>query len=106
MHFSKEFDVAAVIGGNADGPYIFLNGSPHDGAGAAMVAQIDDFDAMADEFKIDGIDGTVVAIADGNRGEEPNWWSFCHYEDPQIITTLVVTEPPMLKVRKRLAPGI
>ena len=35
-----------------------------------MVAEIDDLDAVADEFEVDGVDGAVVPVADGHGGQQ------------------------------------
>src|SRR5258706_14049959 len=50
----EEFDVATVIAREPDGAHVFLNCGADDVARAAMVAEIDDLNAVADEFEIDG----------------------------------------------------
>src|SRR6185437_7563454 len=62
-HLRKKFDMAAVVAGNSDGPHIFLHRGPGYVICAAMVAQINDLDAMADQFEIDGADGAVMPVA-------------------------------------------
>ena len=50
----------------------FLEGGPDDVARGPVVAEIHNFDPMADEFQVDRIDGAVVAIADGDGGQDAN----------------------------------
>ena len=69
----KEFDVSAVVTGDADRPDVFLYRGPGDVAGAAVIAEIDDFDAVADEFQIDGADGAVMPVAHGDSREQADW---------------------------------
>jgi hypothetical protein len=37
-----------------------------------MKSEIHDFDSVPDEFEIDGVDGTVVPVANWNRSENTN----------------------------------
>src|SRR2546430_11000061 len=53
----------------SDGAHVFLDGGAHDVAGRAVVAKVNDLDAVADEFQVDRVDGAVMAIAEG-RSEE------------------------------------
>src|SRR5665213_1327909 len=79
-HLGKEFDMAAVIAGDADCPYILLHRRPRDVASRTVIAEINHLDPVADEFQIDGAYGAVVAVANGNGGEETDWSgrSFAH----------------------------
>ena len=72
-HIAEELDVAAVVGGDADGRDALLNRSPRNVAGGAMEAEIHHLDAVVNELDVQGVDGAVVAITDGNSGEQPNW---------------------------------
>src|SRR5262244_2976813 len=61
--FRKKLDMPAVVRRNADGPDIFLDRSANDIASGAVITEINHFDAIADQFDIDGDDGAVMAIA-------------------------------------------
>src|SRR5256885_7447778 len=47
QHFAEELDMATVIRGDANSLDVLLNGRPNNVAHRAMVAQINDFDAVA-----------------------------------------------------------
>ena len=70
--FGKEIDVPAVVTGNADGAHVLLNGGAHDVADITMKAEINDLDAVPDEFEIDRVDRAVVSIANRDGCENSN----------------------------------
>ena len=51
--------------------HVLLHGRPRDGAGRAVVAQINHLRPAAGQFKVDGRHRTVVPVTDGNCGQEP-----------------------------------
>ena len=66
-----------------------------------MVAEVDDLDAVADEFEVDRVDGAVVAIADRHGGEQTEGGrrhavAGGIYVVPQTMATVVVMLPPTL----------
>src|SRR5437773_12490537 len=63
----------AVIAADPDCADVFLDCRPHHVARAAMVAQINHFNAGADQLQIDGVDGAVMSITDGNGGKNTKW---------------------------------
>ena len=63
--------MATVIRGDANGLDVLLNGRPNNVAHRAMVAQINDFDAVARELQIDGDDRAVMAVADRYDRQNP-----------------------------------
>src|SRR5581483_3500038 len=71
-NFGEKLDVAAVVTGNANRPHILLDGGADNVAYRAMVANVDDLDAVSDELQIDGVNGAVVPIANGNGGQNPD----------------------------------
>src|SRR2546430_1080660 len=86
-HFREELDVSAVVAGNPDGSDILLNGGSGYLVGAAVIAEVDDFDAMMDQFLVDRVDGAVMAVADGDGGEDSDW-NDLHLHDPLFSVTL------------------
>ena len=58
----KEFDVTTVITGNANRPHVLLDSGTDDVAHRAVIAEINHFDPVPDEFQVDRIDRAVVAI--------------------------------------------
>ena len=112
-HLGEELDVPAVVAGDADGAHVLLDRGADDVARGAVVAEVDHLDAVADQFEVDRVDGAVVPVADRDGGEDGGLArrrsrivpiSESAF-GPQIITTLVVMLPPMLKVRYRRAPA-
>ena len=63
---------ATIVTGLAVGADVFLDGRPHDVAGGAMVAEVNDLDAVTDQFEVDRVDGAVMAIADRHGGKNAN----------------------------------
>src|SRR5437660_1894202 len=61
---SKKIDVTAVVTGNPDRSHILLNGRTHDVADVTMKSKVYHFDSVADEFKVNGVNRTVVTVAD------------------------------------------
>ena len=68
--FGKKFHVPAVVTGDANGAHIFLDGRAHDVPYVAVIAEINDLDPVADELEIDGVNGAVVPVANGDSGED------------------------------------
>jgi hypothetical protein len=66
--FSEEFDMPAVVTRDADGAHVLLNGGAHNVANRTMIAKIDDFDPVPDEFQIDRVNGAVMPVANRDRG--------------------------------------
>src|SRR5262249_4087952 len=50
-----------------------LDGGADDVANGAVIAEINHFDSMADEFEINCVDRAVVAITNGDCGQNSNW---------------------------------
>lgn len=69
-NLGEEFEVAAVIRTQADGAHVLLQGGAHDVPRRPVVAEVNDLDALADELQVDGVDGAVVPVADGDGGQE------------------------------------
>jgi hypothetical protein len=69
---SEKFDVPTVITRDANGPHVLLDGSANDVANRAVIAEVNDFDAVPDEFKIDRVDRTIVAITNRHCGQNSN----------------------------------
>ena len=61
-----------VVAGNSDGADILLYGRSNDVAGGSVEPQIDNLQPFANEFEIDGIDRTVVPVADRDSSEKPD----------------------------------
>ena len=68
-----EFDVAAVVAGDADGPHVFLYCGPGNIISRAMITQINDLNPVPNEFEVDRTDGAVVAVTDWDGSQQPNW---------------------------------
>ena len=64
--------MTAIVTGNANGGDVLLNSRADDIASVAMEAEIDNLDAVPDEFQIDGVDRAVVPVANGDGGEDAN----------------------------------
>ena len=56
-HLREKFHVAAVVGGKTDGTHVLLHRRAHDLRRRSVVAEVDHFDAVADEFEVDRVDG-------------------------------------------------
>jgi hypothetical protein len=65
----EKFDVSAIVTRDTDGGDIFLNRSAYDVTDVTMKAKIDYFDAMADEFEVNCVDGAVVPVANRDGGK-------------------------------------
>ena len=70
--FRKELDVTAVVTRNADGAHVLLDCSAHDVAYRAMIAKINDFNPVPDEFQIDRVDRAVMPVANRDRCQNSN----------------------------------
>src|SRR5437868_6412914 len=68
----KKFDVSAVVTRDANRPHILLDGGADDVGYRAVITEINHFNAMADEFQVDGIDRAIVTITNGDGGENSN----------------------------------
>jgi hypothetical protein len=68
----EEFDVPAVVTRDANGPHIFLDGGTDDIGHRPVIAEINHFNAMPDEFQIDRVDRAIVAITNRDGGENSN----------------------------------
>ena len=66
----KKLDVSAVVARNADRAHVFLNGRAHDVLRVAMIPEINDLDAVADELKIDRVDRAVMPVANRDSSED------------------------------------
>src|SRR5205085_4247989 len=75
--FGEELDMPTVVARNADGPGVLLDRSPRDLEGRTVITEVNDFYAVPDEFQIDGIDGTVMAVANRHGGENADWQARC-----------------------------
>src|SRR6185437_14093292 len=86
-HLLKKFDMPAVVARDADGANILLHRGAGDVASRAVIAKINDFDSMADEFEIDGADGAVVPITNGDGSQQANrsrCGSFAHTKSRKL----------------------
>ena len=69
----EKLDVPAVVTRNADRAHVLLDGGAHDIADRAMVSEINDFDAVPNEFEIDRVDGAVVPVTNRDGSENSDW---------------------------------
>jgi hypothetical protein len=67
---AEKLHVPSVVAGDADGARFLLHRGAHDVARTAMIAEIDDLDAMLHQLEVDRVDGTVVSVADRDGGED------------------------------------
>src|SRR5207244_4950784 len=68
----KKIDVTAVVTGNPDRSHVFLNSRTHDITDIAMKSQVNDFDSVADKFKINGVNRAVMPVTNRDSGENTN----------------------------------
>jgi hypothetical protein len=68
----EEFDMPAVVTRDANGSHIFLDGGTDDIGHRPVIAEINHFNAMPDEFQIDRVDRAIVAITNRDGGENSN----------------------------------
>src|SRR4051794_11711330 len=68
----EEFDVSTVITRDANGPYVFLDGGTDDVGYGSVIAEINHFDPVPDKFQVDRVDRAIVAITNGDRGQNSN----------------------------------
>src|SRR5437867_3381736 len=71
-NLSKKLNVSAVITGDANGANVFLDRRAHDVAHRAMITEINHFNAVADEFQVDCIDGAIMPVANRDSGQNSN----------------------------------
>src|ERR1043166_4183140 len=69
----KNFDVPAVVTGDTNRPHVLLDGGADDVTHRAVIAEINHFDSVPDEFEIDGVDRAIVAITNRDCGQNSNW---------------------------------
>ena len=69
----KKFDVPAVVARDADRSHVLLNSSTDDITDITMETQVDHFDAVPNEFQIDGVNRAIMAVADWDRRKHANW---------------------------------
>src|SRR5215471_10286261 len=63
-NLGEKLDMAAVVTGNADRAHVFLDSGANNIANRPMIAEIDDFNPVANELEVDRIDRAVVPVAD------------------------------------------
>ena len=68
----EEFDVPAVVTRDANRPYVFLDGGTDDVGYRAVIAEINHFDPVPDEFQVDRVDRAIVAITNRDCGQNSN----------------------------------
>ena len=68
----KKFDVPAVVTRDANRPHIFLDGGTDDVAYRAVIAEINHFDPVPDEFQVDRVDRAIVTITNRDCGQNSN----------------------------------
>src|SRR6266478_239342 len=68
----KKIDVTAVVTGDPDRSYVFLNSCTHDITDITMKSQVNDFDSVADEFEINGVNRAVVPVTNRDSSENTN----------------------------------
>ncbi len=64
----EKFDVPAVVTRYANRPHVLLDGGADDVAYRAVIAEINDFNPVPDEFQVDRIDRAVMPVANRDRG--------------------------------------
>ena len=69
-HVFEELDVAALVGTDGDGLYIFLDGGGDDLLDGAVMAQVNDLGARALENPAHDVDGGVMAVEQTGGGDE------------------------------------
>ena len=68
----EKFDVPAVVTRDANRPHVFLDSGTDDVAYRAVIAEINHFDAVPDEFQVDRVDRAIVTITNRNCGQNSN----------------------------------
>jgi hypothetical protein len=68
----EEFDVSTVVTRDTNRPHIFLNGGTDDVGYWPVIAEINHFNPVADEFQVDRVDRAIVAIANRDGSENSN----------------------------------
>ena len=68
----EKFDVPAVVTRDANRPHVFLDGRTDDVANRAVIAEINHFDPVPDEFQVDRVDRAIVTITNRNCGQNSN----------------------------------
>ncbi len=68
----EKFDVTTIVARDTDRAHIFLDRGTDDIADRPMVAEINDFDSVANELKIDCVDGAVVSVTNWDSGQDSN----------------------------------
>ena len=64
--------MSAVVTRDADRRYVLLNSSTDDITDIPMETQVDHFDAVPNEFQINGVNRTIMAVANWDRREHAN----------------------------------
>ena len=64
----EKFDVPAVVTRDANGPHVFLDRGTDNVADRAVIAEINYFDAVPDEFQVDRVDRAIVTITNWDSG--------------------------------------
>ena len=68
----EKFDVPAVVTRDANRPHVLLDGGTDDVGNRAMIAEINHFDPVPDEFQVDRVDRAVVPVTNRDSGENTN----------------------------------
>ena len=76
-HGREKFDVPAVVTRNANRAHVLLDGGADDVADRAVIAEINHFDPVPDEFEVDRVDRAVVTITNRDCGQNSNRRRHC-----------------------------
>src|SRR5262249_1821249 len=68
----EKFDMPAVVTGDPNRAHVLLDSGPDDVANGSVIAEIDHFDPVPNEFQVDRVDRAVVAIANRHGGKNSN----------------------------------
>ena len=71
-HGREKFDVPTVVTRYANCPHVLLDGGTDDVGNRAVIAEINHFDPVPDEFQVDRVDRAVVTITNRDCGENTN----------------------------------
>ena len=65
----EKFDVPTVVTRDANRPHIFLDGGTDDVGYRAVIAKINHFDPVPDEFQVDRVNRAIVPITNRDCGQ-------------------------------------